>query len=174
MLVSRAFVEQIGSIDESYFIYYEELDWAERARGRFTLGYAPDSVIYHKEGAAIGTNANRKTRSLTSEKYQSKNRVVFAKRFCPWTLPTVLMTVCATALQRLCTGDAIRAKVILEGALRGLAAPSAVIGTLSTAGSCSKTLSASPAPLKDMRSVATIIQQSVTVAEVDLPNSERK
>ena len=122
MLVTREFVEQIGLIDESYFIYFEELDWAERARGKFTLGYAPNSVIYHKEGASIGTNASREKRSLTSEKYQSRNRVVFAKRYCPWTLPTVLMTVCATAVHRLCLGDRVRAGAILAWALKGMAA----------------------------------------------------
>lgn len=120
MLVSRSFVEQIGLLDESYFIYFEELDWAERAKGRFTLGYAPDSVIYHKVGAAIGTNANRRRRSLTSDKYQSRNRVVFARRYCPWTLPTVLIAVLATSAHRLLTGNLRHAKAILGWAIKGL------------------------------------------------------
>jgi hypothetical protein len=120
MLVSRGFVEQIGFLDESYYIYFEELDWAERARGKFKLGYAPESIIYHKEGAAIGTNANRAKRSLTSERYQSRNRVLFARRYCPWTLPTVLATVFATAAHRLYHGDPVRARAILAWGCKGI------------------------------------------------------
>lgn len=56
MLVSREFLEQIGLMEESYFLYFEELDWAIRARGRFNLGYAPTSGVFHKEGAKIGSS----------------------------------------------------------------------------------------------------------------------
>jgi GT2 family glycosyltransferase len=130
ILVSREFVEKIGLIDESYYIYFEELDWAERAKGKFSLGYAPQSVVYHKEGAAIGTNSDRKRRSLTSEKYNSKNRIVFAKRYCPWTMPTVLLTVCATAVHRYCTGSPEHGKAIFTWACKGLVAGSPVRGRL--------------------------------------------
>jgi GT2 family glycosyltransferase len=58
MLVSRAFLEQVGLMQEDYFLYYEEVDWATRGAGRFRLGYAPASVVLHKEGASIGTSAS--------------------------------------------------------------------------------------------------------------------
>ncbi len=45
MLASRAFLEEIGLMDESYFLYFEELDWAMRALGKFQLGYAKESVV---------------------------------------------------------------------------------------------------------------------------------
>jgi GT2 family glycosyltransferase len=61
LLVSRSFIEKIGYLNEDYFLYYEEIDWATRARGQFTLTYAPQSIVYHKEGATIGT-----TKSLVS------------------------------------------------------------------------------------------------------------
>ena len=40
MLASRAFLENVGLMEESYFLYFEELDWALRARGKFDLAYA--------------------------------------------------------------------------------------------------------------------------------------
>src|SRR5208337_3321913 len=49
MLASRAFLDKVGLMEESYFLYFEELDWAMRAKAKFNLGYARDSVIYHKE-----------------------------------------------------------------------------------------------------------------------------
>ena len=54
MLVSRAFVETAGLMDEGYFLYYEEIDWARRLPPGISLGYAPSSVIYHREGGTTG------------------------------------------------------------------------------------------------------------------------
>jgi GT2 family glycosyltransferase len=120
MLARRSFLETIGLMEESYFLYFEELDWAMRAREKFALGYAEDSVIYHKEGATIGSNRDRKERSLLSERYLSRNRVLFTKRFLPWCLPTVLMFVCLSAVERLCRGDTGRAKSMFSSMLSGI------------------------------------------------------
>lgn len=120
MLASRAFLETIGLMEESYFLYFEEHDWAMRAKGKFQLGYARESVIYHKEGATIGSSADRMKRSLLSEKYLSRNRVVFTKRYFPWALPTVLIAVCFAAVHRLCLGDLARASTMLTSMLGGL------------------------------------------------------
>jgi len=49
LLVSKEVVTDIGLMREDYFLYYEEADWAIRAKKR---GYShfiiPDSIIYHK------------------------------------------------------------------------------------------------------------------------------
>lgn len=125
VLATREFVEKVGFMDESYFMYFEELDWTVRARGEFSIGYAPESVIYHKEGAALGSSRKRKKRGLTSEKYVSRNRVVFTKRYFPWALPAVLIAVCAAACERLIRGDARRAAGMIHWAYKG------VVGDLS-------------------------------------------
>lgn len=120
MMVSRAFLETVGLMEESYFLYFEELDWAMRAKGKFDLGYARDSVIYHKEGATIGTDRDRVKRSLISDQYLSRSRVLFTKRFFPWALPSVLAATSFTAIHRLCLGDVHRSKAILSFMLKGL------------------------------------------------------
>ncbi len=89
MLVRREYLEQVGLMEESYFLYYEEIDWATRSNGRFRLGYAPDSLVFHKEGASIGTDASGG--SALSIYYLFRNRVRFTARFFPWLLPTVLI-----------------------------------------------------------------------------------
>jgi len=122
MLISRAFLEAVGLMEESYFLYFEELDWAMRARGKFALDYCPESVIYHKEGASIGTHRNRKKRSLLADKYLSRNRVLFTKRYFPWALPTVVASVCLAAAFRMSQGDGERAKAMLSFMLQGLTA----------------------------------------------------
>jgi len=119
-LVSRTFLEAVGLMEESYFLYFEELDWAARAKGRFTLGYARESIVYHKEGASIGSHPDRRKRSLVSDSYLSRNRVLFTRRFFPWALPSVLISVSLAAVHRLLSGDPERAKAMLAFMLQGL------------------------------------------------------
>lgn len=120
MLASRAFLEQIGLMEESYFLYFEELDWSMRAKGKFELGYARESVIYHKEGAVSGSNRDRRKRSLLSEQFLSRNRILFSRRYFPWAVPSVLICVFMAAAFRLFWGDWKRAKTMLAWAFRGL------------------------------------------------------
>jgi GT2 family glycosyltransferase len=51
MLVSTQFIRRIGLMQEDYFLYYEEADWAMRGRDHFQLGFAPQSIVFHKSGA---------------------------------------------------------------------------------------------------------------------------
>ncbi|MEM2073509.1 MAG: glycosyltransferase family 2 protein [Nitrososphaeria archaeon] len=89
MLVSRAFLKDVGFMSEEYFLYFEELDWAERARGRFTLAYAPYSIVYHKVGSS--TDYYNKKLNNKSEYHFYKNKLVFTRKFFPWLLPTVYL-----------------------------------------------------------------------------------
>ncbi|MFS2137462.1 glycosyltransferase family 2 protein [Duganella sp. Dugasp56] len=89
MLVRRAFVEQVGLMTEDYFLYFEEIDWCTRGRAHFALGYAPASVVYHKEGASIGTAATGG--SALSVYYLFKNRLRFTARFHARHLLTVVL-----------------------------------------------------------------------------------
>lgn len=66
MLVKRDFVARVGLMSERYFLYFEELDWAVRgAKHGFRLGWAPGSIVYHKEGASIGTNTRARPSNLS-------------------------------------------------------------------------------------------------------------
>jgi GT2 family glycosyltransferase len=120
MLASRAFVEQVGLMEESYFLYFEEHDWAIRAKGKFQLGYCQESVVYHKEGATIGSSRHRSKRSLLAEMYNARNKILFTKRFHPWAVPTVLLVTCIAAVQQLLLGDLRRVRVMLVSTLTGL------------------------------------------------------
>lgn len=93
MLVRREWLETVGLLGEGYFLYFEEIDWAMRAArvggaGRFRLGWAPRSIVFHKEGASIGTAAVGG--SALSAYYLFRNRVRFAWHFNRVRLPAVL------------------------------------------------------------------------------------
>lgn len=54
VLASREFVEKIGLMDEGYFLYCEEQDWAIRAKSQFDFAWAKNAIIHHHEGATTG------------------------------------------------------------------------------------------------------------------------
>jgi GT2 family glycosyltransferase len=117
MLISRRCLEAVGLLEESYFLYYEELDLVGRAQPGFNFGYSAASVVYHKEGASIGTASARANRSALSEFYQARNRIVFTRRHHAWSLPSVLAVTGLSVLQRIMIGRPQNAGAILRGAL---------------------------------------------------------
>jgi GT2 family glycosyltransferase len=104
MLISSKFVEEIGLMCEDYFLYFEEVDWAVRANGRFQLAYAQQSIVYHKVGASIGTSSNPVRKSMVCDYFNIRNRILFTKRFFPVALPTVYLVVIGALLLRLFLG----------------------------------------------------------------------
>lgn len=85
VFVSRRWLYEIGLLCEAYFLYFEEIDWAMRGRGRLALTYAPNAIVYHKRGATIGRPARNREADLLA----LRNRLRFTWRICPWALPTV-------------------------------------------------------------------------------------
>jgi GT2 family glycosyltransferase len=91
MLVSKRFLETVGLMEESYFLYFEEIDWAQRAAGRFNLTYAPNSIVYHKEGGTIGSSQSGKFRSPKSFYWLTRSRLRFTLKYYPEAFPSVLL-----------------------------------------------------------------------------------
>ena len=58
----RSALDAVGELDEAYFAYYEDLDWAFRAQlAGFRCRYVPAAVLYHRGSATLGrgiTNFN--------------------------------------------------------------------------------------------------------------------
>jgi N-acetylglucosaminyl-diphospho-decaprenol L-rhamnosyltransferase len=79
MYVSRAYIETVGVMDEDFFVYDEEVEWALR-RGSFKLGYAHDSVIRHVSGATTGSRSDLAHRSRFSIYLYERNRVLLARK----------------------------------------------------------------------------------------------
>lgn len=113
MLVSRKFLEEVGLMEEQYFLYYEEIDWAERAKGKFKLGYAPESIVYHKEGRSVGNQP--KTYSSTSVYFMMRSRVRFMRKFFPKALPFVYARLSISFVGQCLSGRWKRAQAIFKG-----------------------------------------------------------
>jgi len=104
MLVRREFLEEVGLMEEDYFLYFEEFDWVRRAKGSYGLVYAQESVIYHKEGGSIGTDSAGKQSALSIFYFQ-RSRVKFLRKFFKPYLPLFFLRLCLEAARALARRD---------------------------------------------------------------------
>ena len=75
----KAVVEKVGLWDESYFLYFEDADYCERAKQKqILLYYDPTIVIYHKNAQSTGGSGSK-----THGYYQRKNRFMFGLKYAP-------------------------------------------------------------------------------------------
>lgn len=61
LLAKRKVIEEIGLLDKNYFMWAEEVDWCLRAQRKgWKLFYCGKSKVWHKEGASLGTDKEKK------------------------------------------------------------------------------------------------------------------
>jgi GT2 family glycosyltransferase len=74
--VSRAAADAVGLLDESLFLYVEDVDWSLRIRrAGFAVVYVSDAVVRHKGSAASGG-----ARSTTNLYYDTRNTIVVLEK----------------------------------------------------------------------------------------------
>jgi N-acetylglucosaminyl-diphospho-decaprenol L-rhamnosyltransferase len=93
MYVTRECIEKIGLMDDSFFLYWEEVDWAIRAKEACGIGYAHRSVVPHAVGSSTGSGGGRAGRSAFSVYLYNRNKLHFVRRNHPrWLVWTVLVS----------------------------------------------------------------------------------
>ncbi|MEW4490663.1 glycosyltransferase family 2 protein [Thalassoglobus sp. JC818] len=85
--VSRTFYEMTGGMQDDYFLYFEEIDWAFR-RGELPLQYCHHSEVFHQGGTSIGSRTMYNRASAFSNYFNFRNRILFLIRFHPLGIPT--------------------------------------------------------------------------------------
>ena len=81
-----------GLLDESYFLYYEELELVRQCRGRDAIAWCPASIVYHKGGGSTGSHdPNRGMGSPMAHYYGNRSALVYTRRHHPWFLPLVVV-----------------------------------------------------------------------------------
>lgn len=87
MMVRREVIEQVGQLDEEFFMYFEEVDFILQARRKnWTCWYVPESRVVHFEAAASGiVNKGEKAIRRPTYWFESRRRF-FLKNHNWWTL----------------------------------------------------------------------------------------
>jgi GT2 family glycosyltransferase len=115
MLVNKKFLNEVGLMPIEYFLYFEDIAWGISSKNMgWGLGYAYKSRVFHKEGATAGANVVATEKSIISEYYSLKNRVVFTKIFFPKYLWTVYFGFIMVILNRIKRRQFDRIKLIIN------------------------------------------------------------
>ena len=92
MMVRREAMEEVGLLDEQFWIYAEDLDWSVRFSKRgYRLAYAPQAHLWHLDGAtnvkvlAKGSEERRQFLSTRNMVFVSRKHVRW------WQLPTYIV-----------------------------------------------------------------------------------
>lgn len=75
ILVPKKIYEEVGGLDEKYFMYFEEADWQRNIlRAGYFLDVAEESTVFHL--------SSEKERSESYYYYMSRSGIIFARRYC--------------------------------------------------------------------------------------------
>jgi GT2 family glycosyltransferase len=75
MMCRKADLDEVGLMEESYFLYYEELDWCEKFKqaGK-KIWFTGHTNVLHKESISVGKESHIKTYFMT------RNRMLFIRK----------------------------------------------------------------------------------------------
>ncbi|MBW7955728.1 glycosyltransferase family 2 protein [Patescibacteria group bacterium] len=77
ILIPRAVLERVGTLDPRYFLYLEDVDWSQRViHAGYDIKFVPESVVWHKNAGSSGGAG-----SPTHLYYQTRNRLFFFMKY---------------------------------------------------------------------------------------------
>jgi GT2 family glycosyltransferase len=97
-LVRSEAILKCGMLDESYFMYFEDLEFSRRMRSFYRMVYTPSSIVYHKSGAGKGIH----TYTETYLYYHTRNRIwVFRNESFIYKVYVVVFTTANSVIKSL-------------------------------------------------------------------------
>ncbi|MCK5538017.1 MAG: glycosyltransferase family 2 protein, partial [Bacteroidales bacterium] len=115
MLIRKNVLNEVGLLSEEYFLYYEEIDYALKAKKYgFSLSLCIDAIVYHKEGSSINKENENLAVSGFSDFYAMRNRLIFTKKFYTYYLPSVIVGLLFSALKRVERKEYVKAANIIK------------------------------------------------------------
>jgi GT2 family glycosyltransferase len=118
MVIKTEMINKYLGFCESYFHYFEELDFFSRFNSSEMLGYASNAVVYHLGGASSldkeGVIPKRRYASAFSEYYMFRNRILFCRYHYPCMLSLVMVGISYAFIKRVLSGRFMLAKTLLK------------------------------------------------------------
>jgi GT2 family glycosyltransferase len=101
----------VGWFDESYFLYWEETDWCQRAKQKgYKLSVCKEAIIYDKVGGVIG-------RGYWADYFYTRNGLRFIYKYYSFYLVSALLVAILRVGLKYIKNDSLRAKGVLDGIL---------------------------------------------------------
>ncbi len=121
MLMKKSTFDLVGGFDESYFLYYEELDLSAKVKAKgFNIYVNSSTVIYHKVSSSTGVDSPLKNYYLT------RNRILFMRKnssavnFYGYLLFHFMVSMPVNILKYILKGKINNLKKYLQGSMDGL------------------------------------------------------
>jgi GT2 family glycosyltransferase len=115
LLLRSEVINSIGFMDETFFLYGEELEWQIRARNHgWKLVYCPTSIIWHKDSASLSD------KKPIIDFYTTRNWLRVVKRYKSYALPAAVCFQLLRALRRLTYGKPNQTFAVIKGIWYGL------------------------------------------------------
>ncbi|OGH11602.1 MAG: hypothetical protein A3B38_02215 [Candidatus Levybacteria bacterium RIFCSPLOWO2_01_FULL_36_13] len=80
MMIKKEVFENVGLLDDRYFLYYEDADFSIRSKIKgFKIQFEPAAKLWHKNAAATGGSG-----SELQDYYITRNRLIFGIKYGPF------------------------------------------------------------------------------------------
>jgi len=110
LLIRRKVLEEVGLLDEGFFMYWEDTDFGFRLRkAGWKLAVASDARVWHKESASLGRQ------SPVLDKYFNASAVRFFRRHAPFPMMPILVGPGGRFLKRVVRREWGQAGAVLRG-----------------------------------------------------------
>jgi GT2 family glycosyltransferase len=117
LLIKQEALLQVGLLDSSYFLYFEDVDYSVRVRGAgYEIVTVRESKVYHK----VSRTTNRLFKA-NSVYYTHRNRIWFTLKYCPKKfLCIALINILIRSTCAFCYYETIRAHPCALAVINGL------------------------------------------------------
>lgn len=121
---TKRIYHDFGGFAENYFLYFEELDYFFRYKKAFNR--LPNTkileswIVEHEIGGSTGQSSYSNNKSLLSEYYSARARILFAKDLMHFFLPSAIIYNISIAMHRLLKGMYKNSIAIFFATINGL------------------------------------------------------
>lgn len=111
----KKFLDDVGLMNEIYFLYCEELDWNQRAlKKKLSSEICIKSIIFHKEGASTGAKSKDPLKRRNIDFYTCRSQLIYASQFNRIGVASIKLVWLIIAIKRYRDGYIDSCKTIIE------------------------------------------------------------
>lgn len=115
LFTSTKIFDEVGFFDETYFLYFEEIDYSNQIlKHGYNIGVALNSIVYHKQGATTGSSKKIKLKNLFIESFKYKGLIKLYKKHYPNLILIAYFYLAMRALKQLLKGNRDHFKLIVN------------------------------------------------------------